>query len=178
MAGGSHNLELAATSARLPSVERNLSLELLRARELILRRFRPVFHARDITEQQWRVLRVIVERGACSMQALAEGCCIHPPSLSRMIPKLLARGLLHRRSDANDQRRAEISITPEGLLFHDSIKPEVLQVYAQLELELGRERIENMLETAAQFAETLGGTATFLSGSGEAEDGDPGHTAG
>ncbi len=171
MPRGSLDLEFAVPPAPPSLVTRSLTLELLRARELVLRRFRPVYHAHDLTEQQWRVLRVIVERGTCSMQVLAEACCIHPPSLSRMIPKLLARGLLHRRADAHDQRRAEISITPDGRRFHDAILPEVVQVHARLEAELGRERIGRVLDTVTAFAETLGGgTAPFSSGPGEAED--------
>ena len=143
---------------------RSLPLELLRARELVMRRYRPLFHARDLTEQQWRVLRVIAAQDRCSMQTLAEACCIHPPSLSRMVPKLLARGLLRRRSDVHDQRRAEISITPEGQALHDVVARGVEGVRAQLEDDLGRERIAGVLACVCELIEALGGTAAFLSG--------------
>ena len=41
---------------------RSLPMQLLRAREAVMQRFRPMLHQHGVTEQQWRVIRVLVER--------------------------------------------------------------------------------------------------------------------
>ena len=41
--------------------QRSLPMALLRARELLMERFRPMLSAHGVTEQQWRVLRVLHE---------------------------------------------------------------------------------------------------------------------
>ena len=40
---------------------RSLPIALLRARETVMHRFRPLLASHDLTEQQWRVIRVLGE---------------------------------------------------------------------------------------------------------------------
>ena len=42
---------------------RSLPIALLRARDAVMSRFRPMLQERGFTEQQWRVLRVLDEGG-------------------------------------------------------------------------------------------------------------------
>lgn len=63
----------------LAETRRTLPIALLRAREAVMERFRPVLNSHDITEQQWRVIRVLQEHGATDASKLAELACILPP---------------------------------------------------------------------------------------------------
>jgi homoprotocatechuate degradation regulator HpaR len=74
---------------------RSLPLMLMKAREGVMQRFRPHLRSHDITEQQWRILRVLAEQTTADMLELATRCCIHPPSLSRTVPLLATRGLVN-----------------------------------------------------------------------------------
>ena len=42
---------------------RNLPLLLLQAREGVLAHFRPILNAHGVTEQQWRIIRALLEGG-------------------------------------------------------------------------------------------------------------------
>ena len=50
-------------SDRLTLADRSLPIMLLRAREAVMKRFRPMLKAHGLSEQQWRVLRVLNETG-------------------------------------------------------------------------------------------------------------------
>jgi homoprotocatechuate degradation regulator HpaR len=70
------------------ALDRSLPLMLLRAREAVMDRFRPLLMRTGVTEQQWRVMRVLAEGGAMEAGAVARAACLLPPSLSRIIRTL------------------------------------------------------------------------------------------
>ena len=101
---------------------RSLPMLLLRAREAVMDRFRPNLRAHGFTDQQWRVLRVLVDTGTLSISALAEDTCLLMPSLSRILQNLEERGLVSRAAAA-DQRSYLISITPAGRALFNEAAP-------------------------------------------------------
>ena len=68
------------TGARLA-----LPLALLKARETLMSPIRRVLKNHDVTDQQWRVLRVLYENGVTDAKELAKSACVLAPSLTRMI---------------------------------------------------------------------------------------------
>lgn len=125
---------------------RSLPMALLRARELLMERFRPMLHAHDVTEQQWRVLRVLYESESLDASELAARACILAPSLSRISRALESRRLIAVSRDPSDGRRSRIGLTDEGTAFIREIAPESAEIYARIEESVGRERIETLLE--------------------------------
>ena len=49
---------------------------------------RRVLKNHDVTDQQWRVLRVLHENGVMDAKELAKSACVFAPSLTRMIKHL------------------------------------------------------------------------------------------
>jgi len=127
--------------AHIRAFRRSLPMLLMRAREAVMQRFRPHLRHHDITEQQWRILRVLAEEKRCDMLDLAVRCCIHPPSLSRTIPLLVSRGLVCRTTGASDQRRVVVELTSEGRTLFRKMSAESVQVYSQLEADIGASRL-------------------------------------
>jgi len=99
---------------KLPSTARSLPIALLRAREEVMGPIRAMLSDVGITEQQWRVLRVLDEVGAMEPTRIAEEACLLLPSLTRILQKLEERGLIARRRDEEDKRRQIVEITPAG----------------------------------------------------------------
>ncbi|MGO4834713.1 homoprotocatechuate degradation operon regulator HpaR, partial [Rhizobiaceae sp. 2RAB30] len=91
---------------------RSLPIALLRAREAVMGRFRPMLAAHDVTEQQWRVIRVLGETSPLDATEVADRACVLAPSLTRIIKALEDRALITRERDANDGRRAMLAIAP------------------------------------------------------------------
>ncbi len=147
-------------SDQLPPLNDSLPMQLLRAREVIMRRLRTTYAGRDLTEQQWRVLRVLVEVASIDMQRLAEGAFIHAPSLSRIIPKLEVRGLIRRTPSTVDRRQTFVELTEAGRALFESIRPAVAAGFAQLQAGLGHERVRQFQEELVRLIQDAGLLAT------------------
>jgi homoprotocatechuate degradation regulator HpaR len=114
--------------------DRSLPMALLRARESVMRRFRPVLAAHDLTEQQWRVLRALADADAArSVGQLAEDTCLLGPSLSRMLASLEGRGLVRRGVHAEDARRSDVEISSRGRQLVATVGPRSEAQYRRIE---------------------------------------------
>lgn len=139
--------------ALLPrDTRRSLPIALLRAREAVMARFRPVLQSQDVTEQQWRVIRVLAEQSPLDATELADRACILAPSLTRIIRSLEERGLILRERDHGDGRRILLSLSEKGLEIIYNVSPASRAVYADLEQRYGRDRIEALLEMLSDLA--------------------------
>jgi homoprotocatechuate degradation regulator HpaR len=121
---------------------RSLPMQLLRAREALMQRFRPMLHRHGVTEQQWRVIRALVEREATDIGALAEQCCILPASLSRIVDTLEEKKLVTRRGHPADQRRVIVEITAAGRRLFQSVAPHSEAHYREIAGLVGADRLD------------------------------------
>src|SRR5262245_15089644 len=109
------NDTLADRDLPMRAFSKSLPMELLRAREAVMRRFRPELRNHGVTEQQWRILRALAHAGPLEVSELAEATCLLAPSLSRILPDMEARQLIGRRQADGDARRSVISLERKGL---------------------------------------------------------------
>lgn len=128
------------------ATQRSLPIALLRAREKVMERFRPLLQKHGVTEQQWRVIRVLDEAPGIDMGALAEAANILAPSLSRMTKGLEDRGLIETRRTPGDGRRASLRLTEAGTALIRQIAPESAAIRAQIEATLGAEQLDALLD--------------------------------
>lgn len=103
-----------AKTTGLPPYPKSLAGTLLAAREAVMAPIRPVLHDAGVTEQQWRVLRILVDAGPLDLTGMARMALLHPPSVTRIVRELLQRQLIDRTIDDADGRRSVVSITEEG----------------------------------------------------------------
>lgn len=131
---------------------RSLPIALLRAREAVMGRFRPMLAAHDVTEQQWRVIRVLGETSPLDATEVADRACVLAPSLTRIIKALEDRALITRERDASDGRRAMLAIAPAGIALLREVTPESRAIYADLEARYGAKQIERLLDMLDELA--------------------------
>ena len=134
---------------------RSLPMALLRAREAVMDRFRPSLRDFGITEQQWRVLRALHDRGEVETGALAGLCCLLTPSLSRILKHLEATGLVSRRPAPSDQRRTLVAISPEGRALLERRAPYSEAQYRAIEDAFGKERVDALYATLENLHDAL-----------------------
>ena len=146
----------AAGVRRLRDFRHSLPMELLKAREAAMARFRPLLRKHGLTEQQWRVLRTLSEYDPIDGSELAKRSFLLAPSLTRILHRLEADGLLQRRYDELDQRRLVVEITPAGRRLFDRVAPESELLYADIEREFGAGRLETLYALLADFHQVLG----------------------
>jgi homoprotocatechuate degradation regulator HpaR len=139
--------------ALLPrDTRRALPIALLRARETVMARFRPILAAHDVTEQQWRVIRVLGEENPLDATEVADRACVLAPSLTRIIKALEKRRLITRERDAGDGRRISLALAPAGLALIRAVTPETSTIYRELEARYGHERVELLLDMLCDLA--------------------------
>ena len=59
----------------------SLTIALLQAREAAMAHFRPIVKRHNLTEQQWRIVRILAEHPSMDFHDLAFRACILRPSL-------------------------------------------------------------------------------------------------
>jgi homoprotocatechuate degradation regulator HpaR len=150
----------AAALARAELPMRNFALSLpmalLRAREALMRQFRPGLRAHEVTEQQWRVLRALAGEPALEVTELATRTCLLAPSVSRILPDLEARGLIARRQVESDLRRSLVALTPAGLRLLASHAPQSERIYRAIEQRFGAERLRELLRLLQELEDAAG----------------------
>jgi homoprotocatechuate degradation regulator HpaR len=133
----------------LPLAHRNLPLLLLQARERVIGRFRPLLNAQRITEQQWRIVRLLLESGPLEPRQIGEACTISSPSLAGVLARMEKLGMIARQRFDNDQRRVRVSLTPRSRALAERLAPQIEAAYAAIEASVGvefTERIYAMLD--------------------------------
>jgi len=130
----------------VPLTSRSLPIALLRARERVMGPIRKMLADAGVTEQQWRVLRVLKEEGPQEPTHLADRACLLLPSLTRILQKLEAKGLILRRVHPCDKRRQIVDISTEGeRVIQDNIQI-TLRLAEDLRTRLGPDRHEALLD--------------------------------
>ena len=140
---------------------RSLPMSLLRAREAVMRQFRPSLRNHGLTEQQWRILRALTAVDEIEVTELARVAFLLGPSLSRILRDLEGRALIERKAAENDARRAVVSISAKGLKLIEAVAP----IYAEITRRYGARKL-------AELHEMLGVLEASLAGMGSADDAD------
>lgn len=130
----------------LPPTSRSLPIALIRAREGVMAPIRHMLSETDITEQQWRVLRVLDDNGALDTKTLADRASLLFPSLTRIASTLRDKGLVTQTRDDKDRRRQIIEITTLGKQLIDENAEQAAQIAADFETLLGSQNYETLLD--------------------------------
>jgi len=125
---------------------RNLPHLLLRGRDTLMAQFRPLLGAYGLTEQQWRILRELLEQGAQEPRQLCEACSISSPSIVGVLARMEEAGLIARERMPHDQRRVSISMTPRSRQMAHELVPQVEARYAALEQTLGVKAMQDVYD--------------------------------
>jgi homoprotocatechuate degradation regulator HpaR len=118
---------------------RNLPLLLLQARERVISHFRPILNANGVTEQQWRIVRVLYETPFLEPREIVELCRISSPSMAGVLSRMQQLGLVTRRRVDHDQRRLRVSLTPRARALAARMAPQIDATYLRIERQIGRE---------------------------------------
>ena len=134
-------------------VHRNLPRLLLQAREAVMTHTRPSLREHGLSDQQWRVLRVLgehanrvesaegVETGRVAREAFLLG-----PSLTGVLTRMERDGVIERSRCAQDARRTVIRATPLGLSKVAKLSEAIEAHYAWMESELGKQKLAQLYQ--------------------------------
>lgn len=109
---------------------------------------RPSLRTEGLSDQQWRVLRVLgehaldpsgVETGRIASEAFIPG-----PSLTGVLSRMERDGLVERERCAVDARRSVVRASPEGLRRVQTLSQTIEAHYRWLETELGQDQLTRL----------------------------------
>lgn len=129
---------------KIPPFEQSLASILLGAKEAVIAPMRPKLREFNITEPQWRVMRVINDRGSTDATGLAEVGLLHAPSVTRILKDLEERKLVVREPDLHDRRRALVALTPEGREIVKAVSRQVVRLMREYSERFGAQRLERL----------------------------------
>ncbi|MFG2373297.1 MarR family winged helix-turn-helix transcriptional regulator [Streptomyces sp. NPDC048504] len=81
-------------------------------------RMTAVLAEENCSVEQWRVLSVIADGKGHPMTEIADQVLMPAPSLTKLVDRMVADNLVHRRPDRADRRRVLLHLTPRGRTLH------------------------------------------------------------
>lgn len=147
------NGNMERESGRFGPTSRSLPIALLRARETIMVSIREMLQESNISEQQWRILRVIQESGQIEQTAIAKAACLLLPSLTRILRSMETEGLVSRKNDVIDKRRTLVTVTADGDALIQRHAERSAAIMAKLETEFGRKKLNRLLDLLEDLSE-------------------------
>lgn len=126
-------------------------MALMRAREGIMAPIREMLAESGVTEQQWRVLRVLAEFGPLESSVLADRASLLHPSLTRINAAMAAKGLITLRSGESDRRKRIAEITEAGSALLAAHTDQALRIRRGFQTTLGDEEYEHLLDLLAKL---------------------------
>ena len=130
-------------------------MQLLRAREAAMEQFRPMLREHGLTEQQWRVLRVLAADEHLDAGELAKRCFLLGPSLSRILQALVSDNLIKRTADPKDQRRSILCLTSAGRRRCKKVGPDAEALYQSIEEQFGKQKLAKLYQLLSELTETI-----------------------
>jgi homoprotocatechuate degradation regulator HpaR len=131
-------------------VHRNLPRLLLQAREAVMTHTRPSLREHGLSDQQWRVLRVLGENAHCAEGVetgrVAREAFLLGPSLTGVLTRMARDGLIERRRCPQDARRTVVRATALGLSKVAKLSEAIEAHYAFMESELGKQKLAQLYQ--------------------------------
>src|SRR5918995_4552355 len=91
------------------------------AERRVIRRLGEVLEDVGCTVEQWRTLVLLADGATHSMSEIGEFALLPPPTLTRLIDRMVAENLAYRKADSLDRRRVLVHISPRGRALHDRL---------------------------------------------------------
>jgi len=96
----------------------------------------------DVQVEAWRVMEILENDDNLTMGDLAELVLMNPPTLTKLVDRMVADGLVHRRVATSDHRKINLDITALGRKRIDQVREEARLEEEQIAVKIGQERAD------------------------------------
>lgn len=99
---------------------------LLKVNNLISAQMHELFKNKEVTRSQYNVLKTLgdIFPKSCNAKYIKENILVNAPDVTRLLDRLILKGLIIRKRDDVKRRQIEIKITKKGLDILESMGPE------------------------------------------------------
>ena len=144
------------------SFDQSLPMILHRTLDAVMPDYRELFARYNLTEQQWRVLRVLWSSKKVTSVELSNRTLIPAPSLVGVLDRLEKKGLVTRVRSEEDRRAVFVVATAQGQALEEEVSPQVAEIDRQLRASVTAEEwrmMEQVLEKISAGAVGAAGAA-------------------
>ncbi|WBU37197.1 MarR family winged helix-turn-helix transcriptional regulator [Homoserinibacter sp. YIM 151385] len=141
------------TAADPLALDRQVCFALVATARSVVGVYKPVLEPLGLTHPQYLVMLALWERSPRTLRDVAEALSLEPATLSPLVKRLEAAGLLSRERRAGDERSLDIRLTDAGVALRERALEVPGQVVARLglgldELEATRDALTRLLEAS------------------------------
>jgi DNA-binding MarR family transcriptional regulator len=105
----------------------------------------------ELTYVQFDCLRYVYLHHEPSVGAVAEGLGISKAASTKLIHRLVLKGLLERREDPTDRRLLQLLLTPTGKVFVEKIQADQTEHYKRIFERMPKEDLEALMKGMTSF---------------------------
>lgn len=116
-----------------PPLSDQVCFDLYAASRAVTNAYRPVLTALGLTYPQFLVLIVLWERGTCTVKELAGALKLDHGTLTPLLRRMEAKGLLTRRRGDADERFVEVAVAPNG----DALRAHATKIHCDMKEAMG-----------------------------------------
>ncbi|KQZ17523.1 MarR family winged helix-turn-helix transcriptional regulator [Caulobacter sp. Root1472] len=117
-------------------LDRQLCFALYGAANRVTRLYRPMLEALGLTYPQYLAMLVLWEASPRTVGALGEALDLESSTLTPLLKRLEAQGLVARTRDPEDERRVVVTLTETGAALRDKARAVPEQLFCKLNLQL------------------------------------------
>ncbi|NNE55649.1 MAG: MarR family transcriptional regulator [Flavobacteriales bacterium] len=120
-------LEEALKQTRFESEAQKALINIIYTSKWLNQRLYSTFKAHGLTNEQYNVLRILrgQKGNAISVNEVSSRMIDKMSNTSRLVDKLLLKGLVDRRQNKTDRRAVDLVITKAGMTLLEQIDPQV-----------------------------------------------------
>jgi DNA-binding MarR family transcriptional regulator len=139
------------------ALDRQVCFALVTTARRVVSVYGPVLEPLGLTHPQYLVMLALWERSPRRLRELADALYLEPATLSPLLKRLEAAGLIERRRDPDDDRALAVSLTPAGVALRERALAVPGQIMDRLgvgiaELERARDALNGILAATAPVA--------------------------
>ena len=127
----------------------NVCFTLYSATNALIRAFRPILEAYDLTYPQYIVMHSLWYNNQVSLKALSHDTHLDSCTLTPIVKRLETKGLLTRQVSNEDERKKVISLTEQGMQLKVDAEELTAKLMARSNMSL--ERIELLRELTLEL---------------------------
>jgi homoprotocatechuate degradation regulator HpaR len=135
--------------------DNSLPMILHRTLDAIMPPYRELFARHDLTEQQWRIMRVLWSEGKVTSVELSQRTLLAPASLVGILDRLEKKGLISRVRSTTDRRAVHVLASPEGRELAEVVIPEVQAIQARIRACVSDAEWQSMQATLAKISQRV-----------------------
>jgi DNA-binding MarR family transcriptional regulator len=118
------------------ALERQVCFALVVASRSVLSVYRPLLEPMGLTHPQYLVMLALWERSPLSVREIGDLLQLDSPTLSPLLKRLAASGLITRERNGDDERRLQVDLTAKGRELRSMAEQIPPAVVARLGMEL------------------------------------------